>query len=88
MFQKSAQNKGYFGHGHLILTFARNCVLNFKSLPDENGTCAKSSAFEGSASLKGKGNISPIFLSEFISPGTSGNYNVHLFIGLIKSTGI
>lgn len=70
MFQNSVQNKGYIGHGHLILSFARNYILNLKSLPDENGTCAKSSAFEELASLKGKGNISPKFLSEFISPGT------------------
>lgn len=65
MFQKSGQNKGYLGHGHLILIFARNYILNLKSLPGKKGTCAKSSAFEESASLKGKGNISPKILSSY-----------------------
>lgn len=86
-FQKSVQNKGYIGYGHLILIiFARNYTLNLKSLPDENVTCARSSAFEQLASLKG--NTSPKFLNEFISPGTSRNYNVHLLVVLIESTGI
>lgn len=77
-FQKSAQNKGYLGHGHLTLIFARNYILNLKSPPDKNGTCAKSSAFEESASLKGKGNISQKNPQGVPTPGTLGNNNVHL----------
>lgn len=76
-FQKNAQNKVYFGHGHVILMFVRNCVLNLKSLLDKNGTCGKKFCFWRIG----------IFLIEFISPDTSGNYNVHLVAGLMKSTG-
>lgn len=82
--QRSEQNKGM---GILSCYFARNCTLSLKNLPDENNFWARSSASEESADIKEKQSISPKILSEFVSPGTSKKYNVHLLVGLIKSTG-
>lgn len=60
--------------------FPRNCTLNLKSLPEENGTCAKSSSFWRTDIFKM--NISLKLLIEFISPCPSGNYSAHVLAWL------